>query len=81
MQQIKQWTLNYEVLNFTPSITCARLTLWFSLRLKHKQPKILKCSPKCWAEGKVGESHLMSPSFLLMAEPMVDRAAEVFCPA
>jgi len=24
---------------------------------------------------------LISPSFLLMAEPMVDRAADVFCPA
>lgn len=29
---------------------------------------------------KVGE-FLMSPSFLLIAEPMVEKAAEVFCPA
>lgn len=25
--------------------------------------------------------YLMSPSFLLIAEPMVEKAAEVFCPA
>lgn len=27
------------------------------------------------------EHYLMSPSFLLIAEPTVEKAAEVFCPA
>lgn len=31
--------------------------------------------------GRAGTSHLTSPSFLLMAEPTVDRAADVFWPA
>lgn len=34
-----------------------------------------------WTKIDESKDYLMSPSFLLIAEPTVEKAAEVFCPA